>query len=100
MTTPSAALRRRAGPRTFARSFSRLLQLLPTQCDRGYLDCDGNPSKGCETAIGLANCGGCGVLCSPDHVTVAVCSATHNSDATDPLSEAELDRLVGPEPIW
>ena len=46
-----------------------------TQCAPGYLDCDGNPSGGCETAIGLANCGACGLLCSPENVTVAVCSA-------------------------
>lgn len=46
-----------------------------TQCDPGYLDCDANRGSGCETVIGLDNCGVCGVLCSPDHVTVAVCSA-------------------------
>jgi hypothetical protein len=46
-----------------------------TQCDPGYLDCDGSPRDGCETAIGLSNCGGCGVLCSPEYVTVPLCSA-------------------------
>ena len=47
-----------------------------TQCDPGYLDCDSSLSNGCETAIGLSNCGGCGILCIPYHVTLAVCSAS------------------------
>jgi hypothetical protein len=47
-----------------------------TECEPGYLDCDGSPSDGCETAIGLAHCGGCGVVFSPEHVTVALCSAS------------------------
>ena len=35
-------------------------------CDTGFSDCDGNPSNGCETATSsdVANCGGCGALCT------------------------------------
>jgi hypothetical protein len=47
-----------------------------TRCDPGYLDCDGNPSNGCETAIGLSNCGTCGSICQPANAVGAVCSAS------------------------
>ena len=34
-------------------------------CAQGFGDCDGNPANGCETVLNtLANCGGCGVVCS------------------------------------
>ena len=49
---------------------------LETECQPGYLDCDGDPNNGCETAFSLPNCGGCGVQCSPDNVVAAVCSTS------------------------
>ncbi|MBX7173256.1 MAG: hypothetical protein K1X72_19965 [Pyrinomonadaceae bacterium] len=43
-------------------------------CNTGWEDCNGNKqTDGCETNIGsdLFNCGGCGTVCSTNHVNVA-----------------------------
>lgn len=47
-----------------------------TSCSPGFLDCDGDKINGCETPINPSNCGGCGVVCAPQNVISAVCSAT------------------------
>jgi hypothetical protein len=48
-------------------------------CTAGFADCDMNlQSDGCEVATqgsDPSNCGGCGVVCSGNHVTAATCSA-------------------------
>jgi formylglycine-generating enzyme required for sulfatase activity len=46
-------------------------------CSPGYTDCNGDKrSDGCETAIStdVANCGGCGVTCSANHVPSPACT--------------------------
>lgn len=48
-------------------------------CEDGFLDCDGDPSNGCETHISEeASCGACGVVCGGDSVstTRSECVAT------------------------
>ncbi len=36
------------------------------KCESGFMDCDGNPSNGCETStLSSDNCGGCGNACAP-----------------------------------
>lgn len=42
-----------------------------TTCTSGYANCDGTASNGCEvnTATSVANCGGCGLACSPANAT-------------------------------
>jgi Cys-rich repeat protein len=39
-------------------------------CDRGFLDCDGNPANGCETDLATSprNCGACGRSCATGQV--------------------------------
>jgi hypothetical protein len=32
-------------------------------CKTGYLDCDSNQANGCETPMGAAHCGDCGISC-------------------------------------
>jgi hypothetical protein len=41
-----------------------------TRCPLGYVDCDGNPSNGCETNVNSDrnNCGTCGAPCGPSEV--------------------------------
>ncbi len=38
-------------------------------CPRGYTDCDGDPSNGCEVALSddATNCGACGAVCVAGH---------------------------------
>jgi hypothetical protein len=47
-------------------------------CDPGYVNCDSNPSNGCETHVmgnDNANCGACGNVCTGGHTCIAgVCS--------------------------
>jgi FG-GAP-like repeat len=45
-------------------------------CNVGFLDCDGNPSTGCETVVGLANCGGCNIVCTAPNGTPACINST------------------------
>ncbi len=43
-------------------------------CNAGYADCNGNKqTDGCETGTSadVSNCGGCGVVCSTNHITRA-----------------------------
>ncbi len=42
-------------------------------CDRGFGDCDGDPSNGCETNLRttVAHCGACGATCRPSNATAA-----------------------------
>ena len=45
-------------------------------CDAGFADCNGNKrTDGCEVAVAAdpANCGGCGLVCSPNHVPAPTC---------------------------
>ena len=35
-----------------------------TTCNTGFLDCDGDPTNGCETARSISNCASCGNSCS------------------------------------
>jgi len=46
------------------------------ECSTGYADCDNDASNGCETptANDVNNCGGCGIVCAPDHGTAAKCT--------------------------
>jgi hypothetical protein len=47
-------------------------------CAAGYADCNMNKqTDGCETGTAgdVNNCGGCGVVCSANHVTAATCAA-------------------------
>ncbi len=47
-------------------------------CATGFADCNGNKKvDGCETGIATdpANCGGCGVVCSSNHVPTPTCSS-------------------------
>lgn len=40
-------------------------------CNTGFANCNGNASDGCEVNINtnVSNCGGCGIVCSSNHVT-------------------------------
>ncbi len=42
-------------------------------CDRGFGDCDGDPSNGCETNLRTttAHCGACGALCRPSNAAAS-----------------------------
>ena len=35
-----------------------------TTCNTGFLDCDGDPTNGCETVRSISNCASCGNSCS------------------------------------
>ena len=55
-------------------------------CAPESTDCDGNKQiDGCETAVGTdpLNCGGCGVMCSANHVSTPACSAGSCNGACD-----------------
>lgn len=44
-------------------------------CQSGLLNCDENPSNGCEAAVGIQHCGGCGHACTPGaHQTTPTCT--------------------------
>ena len=45
-------------------------------CATGFADCDGDVANGCEqpTDSDVNNCGGCGVVCAPDHGGTATCT--------------------------
>jgi hypothetical protein len=45
-----------------------------TQCESGYLDCDGDKTNGCETPISVSNCDTCGSICQPANTVGPVCS--------------------------
>jgi hypothetical protein len=47
-------------------------------CNKGYGDCDGNLNNGCEsdTTKDMANCGGCGMLCSTANTQSATCTGS------------------------
>jgi hypothetical protein len=36
------------------------------RCAAGFLDCDGERSNGCETAVSVEDCGACGRACGPN----------------------------------
>jgi hypothetical protein len=45
-------------------------------CDAGWGDCDSNADNGCETPLNqMGNCGGCGVVCAPQHASGATCAS-------------------------
>lgn len=46
-------------------------------CYKGYADCDANTPNGCETntLTSVANCGGCGTVCSYPHAQAACASS-------------------------
>ncbi|HET8948829.1 MAG TPA: hypothetical protein VFQ07_17755, partial [Candidatus Polarisedimenticolia bacterium] len=47
-----------------------------TICGFGSADCDNNANNGCEVSVATStsNCGGCGVVCSANHVPTPLCS--------------------------
>ncbi|MFO0648592.1 MAG: hypothetical protein U0326_20290 [Polyangiales bacterium] len=50
---------------------------VPTACEAGFGDCDGDPANGCEAdlATDALHCGGCGQTCTRLNVTGAACLA-------------------------
>jgi len=46
-------------------------------CNAGYVDCDGTMVNGCEVSINNdpSNCGGCGAVCSNNHMQTLSCSS-------------------------
>ena len=46
-----------------------------TLCDPGYLDCDHDPTNGCETEYNTLSCGACEAYCNPAHVIRAACTS-------------------------
>ena len=40
-------------------------------CNAGFGNCNNNPADGCEVSLNtnVANCGGCGIVCSSNHIT-------------------------------
>ncbi|MDB6019042.1 MAG: hypothetical protein JWR19_3531 [Pedosphaera sp.] len=54
-------------------------------CTAGFADCNGNKqSDGCETnvATNTNNCGGCGIVCSANHITAACSGSVCNGTCT------------------
>jgi hypothetical protein len=47
-----------------------------TLCQQGYLDCDHDPTNGCETEFNTLSCGACEAYCNPAHVGRAICTTT------------------------
>lgn len=48
-------------------------------CTTGFADCNGNKqTDGCETSIATSatNCGGCGTVCSANHITAPTCAGS------------------------
>jgi hypothetical protein len=46
-----------------------------TLCESGYLDCDHDPTNGCETEFNTLSCGACEAYCNPAHVGRAICTS-------------------------
>jgi hypothetical protein len=77
-------------------------------CSAGFLDCDGNPSNGCEVNenTDLANCGSCNNACplTPKHATAAcaqgVCGIQCDQGSADcnhdPSDGCEVDTTSDP----
>ncbi|MFY2558437.1 Ig-like domain-containing protein [Corallococcus terminator] len=68
--TVFARVRDAAGNQSSCTSFTET-------CVTGFLDCDGNPSNGCETSMmdDAANCGACGTVCGGAASASGVCGA-------------------------
>jgi hypothetical protein len=51
-------------------------------CTPGFMDCDGDPTNGCEAALDsdTNNCGACGVVCQKGPCSKGTCK-TQNDDA-------------------
>jgi hypothetical protein len=56
------------------------------QCDPGWADCVPTPGNCCNTNTNsdVANCGGCGVVCSTNHVSASCAAGSCQSGACDP----------------
>lgn len=65
-------------------------------CQDGYADCNGDPTDGCEIALGtLTDCGGCGNDCSAlAHVAGAQCVDAACADITCEADYEDCDGLA------
>ncbi len=64
---------------------------LASQCQAGFLDCDGDKSNGCETEFNTLDCGACGTFCNPAHVLHATCSSSSPRCQYDACDGAYFD---------
>lgn len=64
-------------------------------CDVGWDDCDTMPGNGCEASLDtVANCGTCGVACTPDH-GIGVCTVAGCAINSCDTGWGNCDAMVG-----
>jgi hypothetical protein len=69
------------------------------KCTAPYVDCDGDPSNGCEvnTTTDPLNCGGCGGVCSDINGTPSCAGSKCLITCTDGFADCDDDRVNGCE---